>query len=157
MTDTNHEIEEKVLQPMLIASIRMKGKYSDCGKGFAPIGRKFGRHICGPAMLLMHDTEYREDDADFEACMPIRSGTSVEGIDVRQLAGGDCVSLIHKGPYSDVGPTYEKLLAYVQEKGYNTASPSRELYLKGPGMIFRGNPKKYLTEVQMMIGRSTHD
>jgi hypothetical protein len=31
------------------------------------------------------------------------------------------------------------------------AGPTREVYIKGPGMIFRGNPKKYLTEIQMLI------
>ena len=24
----------------------------------------------------------------------------------------------------------------------------REIYIKGPEMIFRGNPKKYITEIQ---------
>jgi effector-binding domain-containing protein len=36
----------------------------------------------------------------------------------------------------------------VEEK---TLLPSREVYLKGPGIIFRGNPKKYLTEIQILI------
>ena len=26
--------------------------------------------------------------------------------------------------------------------------PIREIYIKGPRMIFRGNPKKYITEIQ---------
>ena len=26
--------------------------------------------------------------------------------------------------------------------------PIREIYIKGLGMIFRGNPKKYITEIQ---------
>jgi hypothetical protein len=29
--------------------------------------------------------------------------------------------------------------------------PTREVYLKGPGMIFKGNPKRYLTEIQVPI------
>jgi hypothetical protein len=29
--------------------------------------------------------------------------------------------------------------------------PCREVYIKGPGMIFKGNPKNYLTEIQLMI------
>ena len=29
--------------------------------------------------------------------------------------------------------------------------PTREVYLKGPGMIFKGNPNKYLTEIQILI------
>ena len=29
--------------------------------------------------------------------------------------------------------------------------PIREIYIKGPGMIFRGNPKKYITEIQFLF------
>lgn len=27
--------------------------------------------------------------------------------------------------------------------------PTREIYVKGPGLIFKGNPKNYLTEIQL--------
>jgi hypothetical protein len=27
--------------------------------------------------------------------------------------------------------------------------PTREVYVKGPGLIFKGNPKNYLTEIQL--------
>jgi effector-binding domain-containing protein len=42
---------------------------------------------------------------------------------------------------------------YLREKGYTATLPTREIYLKGPGMIFKGNPKKYLTEIQVVISR----
>ena len=29
--------------------------------------------------------------------------------------------------------------------------PTREVYHKGPGMFFRGNPQKYLTEIQFPL------
>ena len=29
--------------------------------------------------------------------------------------------------------------------------PTREIYHKGPGMIFRGSPKNYLTEIQFLV------
>src|SRR6185312_15605755 len=35
----NFSIEEKNIEPTLIAGIRMKGKYSDCGKGFGQLGK----------------------------------------------------------------------------------------------------------------------
>ena len=47
---------------------------------FARIGKRFGRHISGKPMLLHYDTEYREDDADYEACMPVRAGKPVDEI-----------------------------------------------------------------------------
>jgi effector-binding domain-containing protein len=103
-------------------------------------------------MLLHYDDEYREADADFEACMPVRRAAAArDGIDVRELAGGRCVSLLHKGPYDEMGRSYAVILKYVKDKGYRVSMPTREVYLKGPGMIFRGNPKNYLTEIQMVV------
>ena len=129
----------------------MKGKYSDCGQAFAQIGKRFGRHICGKAFLLHYDAEYHEDDADFEACLPIRKGESTDGISVRELAGGPCVALLHEGPYDDLGRSYAKILKHVKAKGYEIEMPTREVYIKGPGMIFKGNPRKYLTEIQIVV------
>ncbi len=83
--------------------------------------------------------------------MPIRQAKQVDGISIRELPGGRCVSLLHKGPYEQLGRSYEKILEFVKVQGYEMQTPSREIYLKGPGMIFKGNPKKYLTEIQMLL------
>jgi DNA-binding transcriptional MerR regulator/effector-binding domain-containing protein len=151
MHNSSFQVEEKTLESTLIAGVRMRGKYSDCGQGFAKIGRRFGRHICGKPFMLHYDAEYKEDDADFEAGMPIKKGDSADGIEVRQLPGGRCVALLHQGPYNELGRSYEKILTYVQQNGYAIQMPTREVYIKGPGMILRGNPKKYLTEIQMLL------
>ena len=42
-------------------------------------------------------------------------------------------------------------MGHVAEKGYAATLPYREIYLKGPGMLFRGNPKNYLTEIQILV------
>ncbi len=153
-TQQNHfEIEEKTLEPMLIAGVRMTGRYDQCGEGFSKIGRAMGRHLCGKPLCLYYDTEYKEDDADFEPCMPVRKEITAKDISVRELPGGRCVSLLYRGPYGESGhhETYERLFAHIKEKSYHGLLPSREVYLKGPGMILRGNPKKYLTEIQVPI------
>ncbi len=147
------QTEEKTLEPILIAGVRMRGKYSDCSSGFAQIGRTYGRHITGSPFLLHYDMGYRENDADFEACVPVRDGMSRDGIEVRQLPGGRCVSLVHQGPYEDLKSVYPKMFEYLSVKGYTATLPTREVYLKGPGMILRGNPKRYLTEIQIIISR----
>jgi DNA-binding transcriptional MerR regulator len=151
MQSATFEVQQKSLDSILIAAVRMKGKYTDCGSGFARIGKRFGRQICGKAFLLHYDAEFREDDADFEACLPIRRGQSSEGISVRNLPGGTCVTLMHKGPYDDLGRSYAKILKHIKGNGYEIEMPTREVYIKGPGMIFRGNPKKYLTEIQILV------
>jgi len=49
---TTFEVEQKTLEPMRIAGIRMRGKYCECGVAFGKIGKAFGRHICGPGMIF---------------------------------------------------------------------------------------------------------
>ena len=151
MEGRTFQVELKDVEPQLVASIKMQGHYSDCGNGFGRIGRKFGRHICGHAMLLCHDSEYREGDANFEVAMPIKKGESTNEIDVKELNGGRCVSLMHLGPYSELSRSYEAIFKYARENELKYSVPSREVYHKGPGMIFKGNPKKYLTEIQLML------
>ena len=151
MSQSNFNVEEKTIEPMLVASVRMKGKYSDCGSGFSKIGRKFGRFICGKPMMLHHDAEYHADDANFDAAMPIKKGESTDEIVVQELPGGRCLSLMHLGPYDELSRSYEKILKHAKANGFEYSIPTREVYHKGPGMIFRGNPKKYLTEIQLML------
>ncbi|RIK83858.1 MAG: MerR family transcriptional regulator [Planctomycetota bacterium] len=145
------QVEEKDLEPSLVAGVRMKGRYSDCGQGFSQLGKRVGRYIAGKPLCLYYDGEYREEDADFEPCMPIRRHVTAEGVNVRQLPGGHCVSLLHRGPYEELGRSYARVLQYAKQRGYEVTLPTREVYIKGPGMIFRGNPKKYLTEIQLLV------
>lgn len=145
------EVAEKNLEPQWIAGIRIRGKYAECGKLFGKLGRSVGRWIRGKPFNLYFDGEHKEEDADFEACFPVRQGTRADGVSVRELPGGRCVSLLHRGPYDDLGRSYQKVFEYMERKGLKPALPSREVYLKGPGMIFRGNPRKYLTEIQVPV------
>src|SRR6266511_6287165 len=100
---------------------------------------------------LYFDGEHKDEDADFESCFPVRQGARGEGISVRELPGGRFVYLLHRGPYDELGRSYQRVFEYLQGKGLKPALPSREVYLKGPGMIFRGNPRKYLTEIQVPL------
>jgi len=155
--ESQFDIEEKKVGPIQIASIRWKGSYPETGKYIGQVGRKAGRKISGPPFNLYYDEEYKETDADVESCFPVRDGEGLKGVEVKTLPGGKCVSLVHQGPYEQIGRSYAKVTDYIKDKRYKAATPSREIYLKGPGMIFKGNPKNYLTEIQVFIegkGRS---
>lgn len=151
MTPMQDEVQEKVLAPMLVAGIRMKGRYDECGKLFGMLCRGAGGAAAGAPMMLHYETCYKAEGADFEACVPLKKQKAITGAQVRELPGGSCVSLVHRGPYEELPRSYERLEAYLKAKGYRTRIPSREIYVKGPGMIFRGNPKRYVTEIQMLL------
>ena len=149
MTKNGYEVQEQRLEPIVVAGMRMTGRYEEIGEGLGKLYRRVGRYAAGKPLCLYYDCEYREDDANFEPCVPLRKAVNVDGVSVRELPGGSCVTLIHRGPYQELGPSYARVLKYAKERGYEVTLPTREVYFKGPGMIFRGNPKKYLTEIQL--------
>lgn len=81
----------------------------------------------------------------------MRTSVKADGIAVRELPGGRCVALGHHRPYDQLGRSCARVLQYLKEKGYKTLLPTREVYLKGPGMIFKGNPRHYLTAIQFLF------
>jgi DNA-binding transcriptional MerR regulator/effector-binding domain-containing protein len=151
LAGTNFAVEEKSVEPLLMAGLRMKGKYSDCGAGFARLGKAVGRYICGKCFCLYYDGEYREEEANFEPCFPIRKEVAVEGVSVRTLPGARCLSLMHRGRYDQLGRSYARILSEARRRSVAILLPTREIYHKGPGMIFKGNPRNYLTEILLPI------
>jgi DNA-binding transcriptional MerR regulator len=145
------EIEEKDLAPLKVAGLRWQGRYDETGPALGKVCRRYGRYARGKPLNLYYDAEFKEEGADVESCVPVDDPKEAEGFTVHTLPGGRCVSLIHKGPYQEIGRSYGRLFSYVQEKGWTAALPYREIYLKGPGMLFRGNPKNYLTELQVLV------
>lgn len=154
MSRHTFEISERVVETQLVAGMRTTGKYSDSGKVFSKLAKKVGRYISGKPICLYYDGEYREDDAEFEPCFPLREPVELDQIDVKTLPEVRCITLTHQGPYETLGRSYALVMDYANQKGYEIELPTREVYLKGPGMIFRGNPKKYLTEIQVPIRES---
>ncbi len=148
------EIVEKNVPDMRIASIRWKGRYGECGRQMGRLAKSLYRYLTGKPFNMYYDEGFKEEDADIETCYPVREDKEIaapEGIAIRKLPGGKVVSIIHKGPYDQLGRSYEKISAYLKQKNYRVAAPPREIYIKGPGMIFKGNPKKYLTEIQFPV------
>ncbi|MBN1498963.1 MAG: MerR family transcriptional regulator [Spirochaetes bacterium] len=144
------KIVEKNTGDIIFAGFRYKGKYDEVGKAFAKTAKAAGRYISGSAMSLYYDGEYRENDADIEGGYPVKKDINNAEINCRILKGGKAVTVIHNGPYDTLSESYKKLFDYIQDHKLITKLPVREAYLKGPGMIFRGNPEKYVTEIQIM-------
>ncbi|MEQ9366730.1 MAG: MerR family transcriptional regulator [Leptospirales bacterium] len=148
------KVVEKDLPPFLFCGSRRRGRWDEIGETFGAVARRAGRHIAGPALSICYDGVYKEDGADYEGGFPVRrviANAAKHSLDCRELFGARAATIVHRGPYSELGRSYEVLLRYMQERGYELHPPTREVYLKGPGMILRGNPAKYLTEIQIPL------
>jgi effector-binding domain-containing protein len=129
----------------------MPHRPSSRGAIFSRLGKLIGRHICGKPMCLYYDGEYRDGNADFEPCFPVRKQVTVEGVSIRPLPRARCLTLILRGAHDQLGHSYAKILQESNERQAKVSLPTREVYVKGPGMIFKGNPRNYLTEIQLPV------
>ncbi len=143
-------IEIKDIPDTLIAGIRFIGKYQDIGKYIGKLYKTCGRYVCGSPFSLYREMEYKEDNADIEICLPINKDISDNEVSSRTLKGGKAITFIHKGTYEMVGNAYKKLIDYKNEHNLEIQIPTREKYIKGPGRIFYGNPKNFITELQFI-------
>lgn len=142
------EVSRVEVPDLLFGGILHEGPWSDFGALAGTVARKAGRHIGGPAVSLCHDDAYLEA-AHYEAGFVLKR--AVKGLDCRILEGGPAVRAIHVGPYSTLEFTYERLMKEVVSRGLEILKPTREIYLKGPGLIFAGRPERYRTEVVLRV------
>jgi len=94
---------------MLVAGIRMKGKYSECGAGFSTTWQKrLGATLRESPCACTYDGEYREEDANFEPCFPISKRIEIEGISIRELPGAMWLVTRASGALRSIRPQLRK-------------------------------------------------
>ncbi len=67
---------------------------------------------------------------------------------------GEVAEILHKGPYSEERPTFEKLQQYIAGQGYKVIGEDEEEYIKGPGMFSAGDPKGYYTIIRLRVAKA---
>ena len=95
---------------------------------------------------LIIDHAYTEEEAEVEVCIPVERVVAGEGrMGSRMLSGGTVATLMHKGPYEELGLIYPSLVAWIKEQGYEIAGPSRRAFWNGPW--YTDDPSEFRTEV----------
>jgi effector-binding domain-containing protein len=81
-----------------------------------------------------------------EVCVPLTGEVGGKGdILGHVLPGSKAISILYRGPYDGVGPSYQALFAYMKENNLSPAGPAREIYLTDPSQV--ENPAENLTEI----------
>ncbi len=147
-----YEILVKEAEQVTVASIRYTGKYGDVGSYYGDIYKAVKDNAAGAPFNCYYDEDYKED-ADIEACIPVKQLLSLTDTKVtcRKLPSCRVISTIHEGSYDKLGQAYKAVIDYAAKNQLTLKTPSREIYHKGPGMIFKGNPHKYVTEILVPV------
>ena len=67
---------------------------------------------------------------------------------LEKYAEGESAQIMYVGPYSNEGPTIEKLHSYIKEKGYTLRGKHHEIYLSDPR---KSAPEKLKTVIRQPI------
>ncbi len=86
---------------------------------------------------------------DVEYGFPLMKGLPDRGeLKASETVSGKAASCIHKGPYKDLGLSYDKLLKWMEENGYKAKGVACEIYLNDP----ESTPSEELrTEIYLLI------
>lgn len=145
-----YEIGIKDIPKIKVASIRYKGRYDECGSHLRLIYKVVNGNYAGYPFSIYHDEGYKKD-ADIEVGVVINRFISSTKISCKELPSSKILYTTHYGEYNEIGNAYKAIFDYANKNNIKCVVPSREVYIKGPGMIFKGNPKKYITEVMVSI------
>ena len=142
----NYEIKIRDIEPVLAATLCFNGKHKEAAKHFPDIYKALKGQSSGSPFFCYYNKEYKEI-ADIELCVPVSEKKELRGIIIKELPRIKAVSTVHTGSYETIRYAYQALTEYITEKKLETELPVREVYIKGPGMFFKGNPDKYITEI----------
>lgn len=74
--------------------------------------------------------------------------SQIEHMKFEQLSEGLCAQILHKGPFSEEGPTIEKLHLFIKDNHYQFNGHHHEIYLSDPR---RAAPDKLKTIILQPI------
>jgi AraC family transcriptional regulator len=151
-------VEVKDLTPIRVAFLRHVGPYNQVGATWSRLMTWVGtRGLFGPNIKLL-GIVYDDPDvtpADkirYEAAVTVGSLVQPEGeFGVMDLTGGTYAVATYKGPYEDLGKTYQRIYGgWLPQSGYNLRDvPAFEQYLNSP---LNTKPEDLVTLIHVPLG-----
>ncbi len=88
----------------------------------------------GPPILVYHDRDYREADADIEAAVPVSSAARKAGKSTLRTLPGHATAacVVYRGDYDQWARVGRDLLAWLEARRLVPAGPVREVFLQFP-------------------------
>jgi AraC family transcriptional regulator len=153
------EVSLEEIKPQIVLGIRRKGAYKEIPemlKALFAYAKEKGITLSGAPVFVCHEKDLDEACmadkaglADLEACFPVAKRARGKGeISCYTLEGASMAKIVHKGPYEECGPSYQKLFDYAATSGRKISGPIREVYLNDPMEV---KPDEILTEICLPV------
>ncbi|WP_234124904.1 GyrI-like domain-containing protein [Clostridium hydrogenum] len=143
----NYEIEIRDIEPIRVAFIKYKGIATDANKVFPSVFKAIHGKSNGAPFICYYVMNQETKIGEMDLCVPTAETPNNNGITIKEIPRVKAVCVTHIGPYETMNYGYEAINRYAKENSLILQFPFREVYIKGPGMLLKGNPNKYVTEI----------
>lgn len=100
------------------------------------------------------ESGYKEEDILVEICESVTAAKEErDGLYFRTLPQIQAACIFHKGSYGTFSESYEVVLKYIEENGYEIAGAIRESYIDG--IWNKDDESEWLSEIQVPIQKKT--
>lgn len=147
----NYVIEIKNIEPIRVATMRYKGIVTEAGKVFPNVFKAIKGKANGAPFICYYTMNNETKTGEMELCVPTAEDPKGNGVTVKDMPRIKAICLTHVGPYETIQYAYEAIDGYAQENKLTLQPPFREVFIKGPGMLIKGNPEKYITEIMFPL------
>lgn len=148
----NYSIEIKEFEPIRIAFMRYKGMSDKANKVFPNVFKSISGRSNGAPFFCFYKMDPNTKYAEMELCVPTNEQPKGNGIEIKEMPRIRALCTTHLGPYETLGNAYAAMEQYAKERALPIQMPFREVYIKGPGMLLKGNPDKNVTEIIFPLG-----
>ncbi len=143
----SYEIEIKDIEPITVASMRYIGPVTNASRQFPNVFKSIRGRSSGTPFFCYHTIDLTTGIGEMDLCVPTAQIPNGNGVTLKELPRVKAVCLTHIGTYDTLPMAYETIHKYIQENELFIQSPWREVFIKGPGLLIKGNPNKYITEI----------
>lgn len=147
----DYSIEIKKIEPIRVVYMKYKGIITKANKVFPSVFKSVGGKVNGAPLFIYHSVDQQTKLGDMELCVPTEKIPTGAGIEVKELPRIKALCTTHVGPYENLNFAYYEIEKYAKENQIQLCFPPREIFIKGPGLILKGNPQKYVTEIQFPV------
>lgn len=143
----DYEVKIKEVEPIRVAFMRYKGNAEEASKVFPNVFKAIKGKAVGSPFFCYYVMNQKTKIGEMELCVPTEEEPNGNGVTIKEIPRIKALSVIHVGSYETMNLAYAAIDNYAQKNGLCLQLPFREIFIKGPGMILKGNPNKYVTEI----------
>lgn len=142
-----YEIEIRDIEPIRVAYMRYRGIVAEANKVFPNVFKSIRGRSNGAPFFNYLEMNPETKQGEVELCVPTAEIPLGNGVETKEIPRVRAICVTHIGSYETMSNAYEAIDKYAMKNNIQLQSSFREVYIKGPGMLLKGNPEKYITEI----------